>query len=107
MAKIKTASKPVAKTKTAKVAKTESSYEVQGEKCFYFCNGQVVSRLNDLPGVLRNIDEGTYGYHVNSERNDISAWVGDVFLKRDLSQKIQKSKNRTNMASVIEKELKH
>jgi len=97
MAKTKTLNKPTAKAK--------SNYETQGEKCFYFCNGQVVSRLHDLPGILRNIDDGTYGYHVNGAKNDISAWVSDVFLKGDLSQKILKAKNRTSMADVIEKNL--
>ena len=97
MAKTKTLNKPTAKAK--------SRYEAQGEKCFYFCNGQVVSRLNDLPGVLRNIDDGTYGYHVNNNKNDISAWVSDVFLKGELSQKILRAKSRTGMADVIEKSL--
>ncbi|MDR2431730.1 MAG: hypothetical protein LBD99_05715 [Candidatus Margulisbacteria bacterium] len=95
MAKTKTLSKP-----------RQTSYEAQGDKRFYFCNGQVVSNLNDLPGILRGLDDGTYGYHVNSAKNDISAWVSDVFLKGDLSVKISKAKNRSNMADVIEKALR-
>ena len=92
--------KTLSKSKTAL-----TSYETYGDKCFYFCNGQIVSRLNDLPEVLRKIDDDTYGYHVNDVKNDISAWVSDVFLKGDLSNKIRKAKNRTNMADVIEKNL--
>ena len=103
MAKTKTLNKTVTKTVTKK--NTGNDYEAQGEKRFYFCNGQIVSRLSELPQVLRNIDNGTYDYHVNAGRNDISAWVGNVFLKDDLSIKILRAKNKTNMADVIEKAL--
>jgi len=99
MAKVKTLSKTVTKKSAA------GDYAAQGEKRFYFCNGQIVSRLSELPQVLRNIDDGTYGYHVNADRNDISTWVSDVFLKGDLSIKILRAKNKTNMADVIEKAL--
>ncbi|MDR0646698.1 MAG: hypothetical protein LBG46_07160, partial [Elusimicrobiota bacterium] len=97
--------KKMAKTKTLSKAK-QTSYEAQGDKRFYFCNGQIVSNLNELPGVLRSIDDGTYGYHVNSAKNDISTWVSNVFLKGDLSLKISRAKNRSNMADVIEKALR-
>jgi len=99
MAKTKTLNKTTANKSTV------SDCEAQGEKRFYFCNGQVVAKLSELPQALRNIDDGTYGYHVNDSRNDISAWVSDVFLKGDLSVKILRAKNRTNMADVIEKAL--
>lgn len=96
----------MAKTKTLNKTKSKTGdYEAQGEKRFYFCNGQVVSKLSELPQILRNIDDGTYGYHVNDTRNDISAWIGDVFLKGELSTKILKAKNRVSMADVIEKSL--
>jgi hypothetical protein len=96
-----------AKTRTvSKTPKPAGDYTAQGDQRFYFCNGQVVSSLSELPGVLRNIDDGTYDYHVNRLKNDISAWVNDVFLRSDISRKISKAKDRASMADVIEKALR-
>lgn len=84
--------------------KTET--EVYGDQRFYVCNGQYLSKLSDLSGSLRSMDDGTYTYHVNNGRNDFSNWISDVFLNKPLSQKISKAKTRSAAADLIDTYIK-
>ncbi|GBR77389.1 hypothetical protein RDn1_048 [Candidatus Termititenax dinenymphae] len=100
--KIKNNSKVSASTPTQKIL---SELEVFGDQRFYFCNGQIVSRLNELPQILRNIDDSTFNYHINQTKNDIASWIRDVFLQKDLAAQITKSRNRTEIVAALEKVL--
>jgi hypothetical protein len=91
------------KTITAKNPKTD---EVYGDQRFFLSNGQVISRLNDLCEALKSMDDNTYNYHVNGDRNDFASWISDVFLNKPLASRISKSKNRYSMASTIEEYLR-
>ena len=71
------------------------------DKAFWMCNGEMVSRLGDLPGKLKNIDESVFSHHVNSERNDFASWIDGVFQNNTLAKKISKVKTKDAMIKAL------
>jgi hypothetical protein len=77
--------------------------EAYGDQRFFVINGQIISRLNELSAALKSMDYDTYSYHVNNGKNDFSLWVSDVMLDKALATKLNKAKNKDDMAALIEK----
>lgn len=75
--------------------------EVYDDQRFFMINGDVISRLSDLPDTISHLDDNTFSYHVNSERNDFSNWISDVILDAKLAEKVRKAKTKSEMAKVI------
>lgn len=76
--------------------------DVAPEKAFWFCNGVVVKNLQDMAKVLESIDEGTFTYHVNNEKNDIAKWIYDVIQDGSLAKSIEKLKRKGSIARRIQ-----
>ena len=98
--KIKSAPKAKAKVVVA------PELEVYGDQRFFVINGNILSRLTELPAALKAMDTDTYAYHVNSDKNDFSQWVSDVLGNKALATKLKKAKNKDDMATLIEKNSK-
>lgn len=47
------------------------------------------------------MDDSTYSRFVNSQKNDFSSWINDVFSLRDLSEKIRHSECAKEMAKLL------
>jgi hypothetical protein len=71
------------------------------DKAFYMCNGEMVSRLGDLPNKLQSIDDGTFSYHVNGDRNDFASWIDGVFQNSALAKKVAKAKTKSEMIKAL------
>jgi hypothetical protein len=95
------------KLKTVKVVQPIQVGEVEayGDKRFFVSDGQILSKISDIPAALNTMSDDTFSYHVNGERNDFANWISSVFLNGDLSKKIVKSKDRKAMASALSKAL--
>ncbi|MEM2918801.1 MAG: hypothetical protein QXY62_04820 [Candidatus Altiarchaeota archaeon] len=76
--------------------------DVAPEKAFWFCNGIIVKNLQDMPKVLNSIDEKTFAYHVNNEKNDIARWIYDVIQDEALAKSIEKLKKKSTMSRRIQ-----
>lgn len=73
----------------------------QGEKCFWMCTGQILANLAELVQVLEHMDENTFSYHVNQDRNDFSNWISDVLGQAKLGAAVRKIKTASTMAKKI------
>ncbi len=95
------------KLKTAKVMQPIQVGEVEayGDKRFFVSDGQILSKISDIPTALNTMNDETFSYHVNDERNDFANWISSVFLNGDLSRKIVKLKDRKGMAATLSKAL--
>ncbi len=71
------------------------------EKCFWFRNGTIVKNVQELPVVLENLDEETFFYHVNNEKNDLARWVHDVIEDKELANSIEKLKKKHSIIKRI------
>jgi hypothetical protein len=62
--------------------------EVQGNQCFYVCDGQVLKSLKELGKALKAMKPEVYGFHVTESKNDFSNWVNDIFGDSKLAKDI-------------------
>ena len=74
------------------------------DKSFVLSNGRKIATIKELADNLEAIDDSTFQYHVNDERNDFSAWVGDVFGDSKLSRQLSHVKAKHEAQLVV---LKH
>ncbi|MCD6589689.1 hypothetical protein J7K74_00685 [Candidatus Woesearchaeota archaeon] len=59
--------------------------EVSKEKWFYCVNGEVYRNVFELREALEKMDEATYKYHANNEKNDFAEWIRNVFHDSELA----------------------
>ena len=79
--------------------------EVSPEFVFNVCNGDVLKNLNELASALKRTDDFTYGYHVNTEKNDFSNWIKDVIGDDKLAKDLY-SKDKKTALSIINLRIK-
>ena len=75
-----------------------------GDK-FYVCNGNELNDLKELLNELYLMDNSTFSFHVNSEKNDFYNWIKSSLKKTSLAKKLLKVKDKENMISIIQQEL--
>ena len=63
-------------------------------KQFWVCNGSNISHIEGLSDAFESMDDPTYDYHANGEKNDFSNWVRDVHGDEKLAEKIKNANNR-------------
>lgn len=73
---------------------------------FYVKNGAVLKDLEDLLNELKTIDEESFLYHVNTEKNDFLSWIMDSIKDEELAEKLIKVKKKDKMIEIIDKRLK-
>jgi hypothetical protein len=56
--------------------------------------GPVLANLRDLRDALASMDDVTFVYHVNEDKNDFANWVRDVLNDVELSRKLSRTKRR-------------
>ena len=78
--------------------------EVPPTHYFSLCNGVMLKNAQELAFALEYIDDDELRYHVNSTKNDFSAWIKDVFGDHLLAAELSKADSRENMRRVL---LKH
>lgn len=75
------------------------------ENYFKICNGKSVKSIDELKSILKKIDDSTFNYHVNGERNDFYNWIKDVFQDKTLAIMIKNIQDRKEMSKVIAQHL--
>ena len=71
------------------------------EKEFRLNNGTKIKGLRELASILPKLDEETFAYHVNDEKNDFEKWIKDVFKNTTLADKIKDITSPTIIAAII------
>ena len=73
---------------------------------FYFHNGQTVDSVKTLIKVLETLDEGTFNYHCNKDKNDFYSWLSTGLNDEKAAAVIKAVKTRKTMLSKL-KQLKY
>jgi hypothetical protein len=79
--------------------------ELTPEQHFWARNGAIIKSIHDLKNALENMDDQTFYYHVNDNKNDFSEWVRGVFKNTNLAEKISLCKTKEEMVKVLNSEL--
>ncbi len=75
--------------------------DTEPEKCFWVCDGSVLKNLCELAAALETMNEPTFKYHVNKEKNDFANWVRDVFGDQKLAKGLMKAKTAKATAKQV------
>lgn len=71
------------------------------ENCFWLRNGQALKNGREMAQALKTIDNDTFRYHVNDQRNDFYNWIKDIYQDQKLAQKLQHCRSAQEMAHHI------
>ena len=79
--------------------------DVKTENAFWFHDGPVVRNIYELLSALQHISQGTFSYHVNYLKNDISDWVRNIIKDKVLADTIVKVENKKVIIKKIKKRI--
>ena len=71
------------------------------EQCFWVNNGPILKNMDELANAFLQMSNETFKHHVNSDKNDFSAWVNDVFGDKKLANDLLSSKNKISAAKKV------
>ena len=74
---------------------------VNPEQYFHMRNGVVLKCLHDLIDILEVIDNETFDYHVNNNKNDFSEWVRHIFRDNKIADKMKNAKTKLEMIETL------
>ena len=80
--------------------------DAPSEKSFWVTNGWVIRNMEELKTALENMNDETFLYHVNPEKNDFSIWVREVIGDKKLAFVLQKVKSRTSAIESVKRRIK-
>jgi hypothetical protein len=76
-----------------------------GERAFVLANGEKARNVEELAEKLPGIGDDAYSSHANSQKNDFSNWVKDVYADKKLADKLAKAKNPADAAAAIKQRM--
>ena len=77
--------------------------EISPAEYFYCCDGSVFRSIEDFANALKIMPEYAFRHHVSPQRNDFAIWIRHVFHEEQLPEALEKSKNRAEMLTEMEK----
>jgi hypothetical protein len=75
--------------------------EIKPQFYFYLFDGRVIKSKKELTEALKNMNDGVFFHHVNSNNNDFANWLRDVFKEKALAQKLVKCKTKDEVLACI------
>lgn len=72
---------------------------------FFVADGSVIKNVAELVWALDKMNEGTYKFHANEEKNDFSSWIRDIFGEEKLAEDLKTSASRTEAQLAVAKRL--
>lgn len=104
----KTPSKRLAKKQTPKTAFANKELQYANDStCFWLTDGQILDSLLALRDALETMDTEVYRYHVSTDRNDFSDWVGAVLCDEECAKALEKAKTPKSAKTVVVRHLKY
>ena len=73
---------------------------------FYFHNGQTADSVRTLIKILEKLDEDTFKYHCNKDKNDFFSWLSIGLNDAKAAAAIKTVKTRKTMLTKL-KQIKH
>jgi hypothetical protein len=71
---------------------------------FYFRNGEVAEDIPGFLAIIEHIDDDTFAYHCNKDKNDFFAWINDCISPK-LGKKIKAAKTRKALIKKLKESL--
>ena len=75
--------------------------EASPDKCFILHNGGSLKSITELKEALRTMDDTTFKYHVNDQRNDFANWIRDVFSNQELANSLKNIKSTKDAYNIL------
>ena len=75
--------------------------DIKPEEWFRLSNGRILKNLYELVDSLESMDDDTFRYHVNKNKNDFENWIRYVFKYGELAYLISNSRTREDMTESI------
>ncbi|MBW2999770.1 hypothetical protein KY339_03785 [Candidatus Woesearchaeota archaeon] len=83
--------------KSAKKAVKQASYvfdNVPAGSAFFVNDGSKINSMHQLAMALEKMNEETFNFHSNEQKNDFSSWVNDVMGEKKLADRLLKAKGK-------------
>jgi len=74
--------------------------------CFWLNNGKVLHNIYELLDALISMDDFTFKYHVNGEKDDFVKWINEVICDKTLAKELLTVKNREDYVNKVKKRIK-
>lgn len=71
------------------------------ERAFWCSDGKIFHGLVEFGAGLKNMPEGIFRYHANSEKNDFSKWISDVIGDYELGEELARAKSKSEAARKV------
>jgi len=75
------------------------------ETSLWLSNGMTVKDIHELAIALKSMDDKTFHYHVNPEKNEIADWVREILGDEGLAQKLTRVHKRKDAYNIVEKSI--
>lgn len=75
--------------------------DVQCEKVFWSHDGRTFKNLQELALGLISMDNETYMYHVNNNKNDFEHWVKEVIGDQEMAKQLGNAVSRTDASEKV------
>ncbi len=103
VSKIKTREEMITLLETEPVQVEEIvSKRAKPKDYFWLKNGVVIKDLYELSDALRVMDDDTFNYHVNAQKNDFSVWLAHSLNSKYLAEKVSPIKSRQEIIDLLE-----
>jgi len=102
----KTTTKKVPKKATKKASAKQLVVAPEHES-FWVTDGRILNSLIALHDTMNEIENETFGHHVNSEKNDFADWVELTLCDGDCAKDLRKAKTPKSAKSVVVRHLKY
>ena len=94
------------KGKKNKMKNCEYLKDVPPEKAFWVSNGWVIRNMEELPTALGNMNDETFAFHVNKDKNDFATWAKEVVGDKQLAVTLRLVKSRTSAIEAVKRRIK-
>ncbi len=84
----------------------DPTQRVSSERAFWTCNGFIVYNLYDLLDALRKMDNSSFKYHVNQNKNDFSRWIEGTIGEKKLAKQLLRVKTQKTTILKVEARIK-
>lgn len=71
------------------------------DKHFFSVDGKQIGSIPGLIDALKSMDNVNFSHHVNSEKNDFSAWIKGCFGEQKLAAGIKNAKSKQEMIDIL------
>ena len=79
---------------------------VPEDKVFWLRNSEGIHNLKELLVSLRNMDDETFKFHVNKDKNDFKEWIIHVLKDAKLAKDISRLKKKDKFIVQVKKRIK-